>query len=302
MKKVMVLVLFFSALQLKSQQFFDSGVYYLTIGEGGDPSSWFYDHRYYHMVLDSMSNDTEYYTMWNANRPNTDTGHVFIHANEQFKVINKRVFISLDGFDKGDFLLYDFNLEEGDSARVNGFGASIIHKNALLIVDSIRNIKLGPFTYKAQYVRVNGIPFTFVEHIGSIENGVLFFGYREFESFNVMINLCRNDTLLYWKKHDVVKNDWNTCSPVFYSDISGLKISSRPFLFPNPCSGIVQIDADKSTNENLVLEIYGMNGQLLMTLNVANREPVDLRSLSSGIYYVRLLSPDGNHQQVLIME
>jgi hypothetical protein len=302
MKKYILLLFVFCFTQLKSQQFFNSGVHYLTIGEGYDGSSWWYWHDYYHMVLDSVSNDTQYYTKWNTNRPNTDTGQANIRAEEKFKVIYKRVFISRDESEKGDFLLYDFNLEEGDSARVNGFGASMIHKNALLIVDSIRNIQLGPFTYKAQYVKVNERPFTFVENIGSLENGVLFFSHYEFESGNEMINLCRSDTLLFWKEHFLVKSGGNTCSPVFYrSDINNPAISSQAFAFPNPSNGVVQIHTGDLT-ENLALEIYGMNGQLIMAVKVADQEFMDLRALPAGLYYVRLLSPDGDRQQVLSID
>jgi hypothetical protein len=304
MKTCFVLVLLLSAMSLRSQSFFDSGVYYLTIAGGHLPGECC-SHSYYRMLLDSTANDTEYYSMSSNNRNLSKTGVFHVRAN--FKVINKRVYAKRDvnGPPKGDFLIYDFNLGEGDSARVNGFGASVMDTGSLLVVDSIRDIKLGPFIYKAQYVKVNsrGFPqrFVLVEHIGSLENGVEYYYSQMFEAYSHMINLCRNDTLLYWEHDFVVKSGGNTCSPVFVSGISEKKISSKPFVYPNPSAGIIQIQSD-DIGEDPVLEIYNMSGQLLRKANVKPEQEVEVGDISPGIYLVKLLTDSRSRSQVLVIE
>jgi hypothetical protein len=206
--KALFLFLFFTAFNLvEAQSFFDSSNTYLCVGKGMGRS---YSHHKYRMVLDSVVSDTEYYKMEN------DYYGVKSSNAYSFKFIKGKVLYHYKGSNRGEMLLYDFSLKEGDTTRVGGF-TSMIFPNSLLTVDSIRLIQFGGKMRKGMYVHVANMhwPFLWIENIGSIENGVLYTNHVQMETYNELVNLCHADSLWYWKDHEVIKSGANTCSPVF---------------------------------------------------------------------------------------
>ncbi len=294
MKKYIWIFLLLCSSRVGAQDYFDSSVHYLTIGHNTAEDPELYWHSYYHMVLDSVYNDTQYYSMMgNGIEP-------FYYY--QFKVIGKRVYQGTGKNYLKNYLLYDFSLKEGDTAWVNGGPTSWL---SLLTVDSIRTIQLGPFTYVAHHVTAGWLqfPFVFIEHIGSLENGVLFYDYHAFEHSSALITLCKSDTLMLWRDHVVIKSGQNTCHPVFYkSSIEQNTLDRKAFAYPNPSNGVIQISSIYA-DEELVLEIYNMSGQkMLEAMKVMAGQEIDLQYLPKGLYCVHLLTAYGTIQQVLSME
>jgi hypothetical protein len=301
MKNCLFLACLLSVMNLSSQPFFDSSVHYLTVHcAGPTPAEFGCSDNYYRMTLDSVSGDTEFYTRSNLRSSKE------LHDNK-FKVIHKKVFIhNPHQVDPGDYLLYDFSLAEGDTAWVNGFGASFIQPNSLLRVDSIRPIKLGPFLYRAFYVSVGISPYNyrlvFVEHIGSLENGLLFYQSREFESGSTLVALCKNDTLMQWQNSVVVKSGHNTCHPEFVSGIQEEFLAKTPFIFPNPSHGLIQIKSEFLSGEAPAVEVYNMAGQLLLKTEVKEDQVMDVGGISKGLYVIKLITGSGRMSQMVLIE
>jgi hypothetical protein len=276
-----------------AQSYFDSTLTYITLGEG--LGSVFWSHKY-RMVLDSIVSDTEYYKM-------EDNLYGVKSSNDcSFKYIKGKIFYQYHGFDKGPQLYYDFNLKEGDTMRLGDVGSSMVFPNSLLTVDSIRQVQFAGKLRKGMYVHVGtlNLPFLWIEHIGSIENGVLYIKHWQMEAYNDLVNLCKSDTLLYWKAHDLIKSDANTCNPVFYKS----SIQSSEFhgykMFPNPFKDEVHfLDWDGHIVD---LKIYGINGQVVFDAEVDTNMGLDLSKLAKGFYWVKMSNGQKVSTQMLVKE
>ena len=292
--KAFFLILFFAALNTtEAQTFFDSSYTYITVGQG--MGQW-YSHHKYRMVLDSIVSDTEYYKM------EDDLYGVKSVNDYSFKYINGKVIYQYKGSNRGEMLLYDFNLKEGDTMRIGGIGGSMIFPNSLLTVDSIRQVQFAGKLRKGMYVSVMpmGLRFLWFEHIGSFENGILYSNHIQMEAYNELINLCKSDTLLYWKDSDVIKSDSNTCHPVFY----GSSIQDTDFLgfkmFPNPFKDNVHfLDWDGHIVD---LKIYNVNGQVVFEAEVDTNMGLDLSKLAKGFYWVKMSNGQKVSTQMLVKE
>lgn len=65
--------------------------------------------------------------------------------------------------------------------------------------------------------------------------------------------------------------------------------------FPNPTSGLIQFNFDP-----LLIEIFGMDGQLVLTESNPSRQ-MELNHLKSGIYWVRINSESGSARNQLLV-
>jgi len=292
--KAFLLTLFLVAMNTAgAQAFFDSANTYLCIGKGMGMS---YSHHKYRMVLDSIVNDTEYYKM-----EDDLYGEKLVNAHS-FKYIDGKVLYQYKWSNRGEMLLYDFNLKEGDTTRVGGMGASMIFPNSLLRVDSIRQVQFAGKLRKGMYVSVmpRGFRFLWFEHIGSVENGILYPNQIQMESYIEMVNFCHADSLWYWKNHEVIKSGANTCSPVFY----GASIQDNDFLgykmFPNPFKDNVHfLDWDGHIVD---LKIYNVNGQVVFDAEVDTNMGLDLSKLAKGFYWVKMSNGQKVSTQMLVKE
>ena len=63
-------------------------------------------------------------------------------------------------------------------------------------------------------------------------------------------------------------------------------------VYPNPSKSVVHFEISQFEKiDNLILEIYDINGKRVLTkLITTNKEVVDVRSFNYGIYYYRLLN------------
>jgi hypothetical protein len=292
--KALFLFLFFAAFYVvEAQSFFDSSNTYLCIGKGMGRS---YSHHKYRMVLDSVVSDTEYYKM------EDDLYGVKSANNYSFKTIKGKVFHQYKGSNRGEMLLYDFNLKEGDTTRVGGMGASLVFPNSLLTVDSIRQVQFAGKMRKGMYVHVANmnLHFLWIENIGSFENGVLYTNNVEMETYNELVNLCHEDSLWYWKDHEVIKSGANTCNPVFYgSSIQGSEFHGYKML-PNPFKDEVHfLDWDGHVVD---LKIYDVNGRVVFDAIVDTDLGLDLSKLAKGFYCVKMSNGQKFSAQILVKE
>jgi hypothetical protein len=299
MKKLLVLWVLLFISKVNSQGFFDSSMHYLTISWGATLADG-YGHDYYKMQLDSIASDTEYYAIFEYNSYfDRSSGK----TDKKIKVSGDRIFYEgTHSKQKTPLLIYDFSLKAGDTMRVS----NVVHfysDTVLYRVDSIGQKTFAGVQYDVQYVTrlepFHKSHYVFVRHLGSLENGVLHFASSGFEHGSELVNLCRRDTVLYWKRSDVIKEDAHTCHPVFHSGIDANNLASQPFVFPNPSNGRIKVDLRSLKEEGCVLEIFAMNGQLLKVQNVSDALEFELVGISKGLYVVRLLSPHGNRQQIL---
>jgi hypothetical protein len=76
-------------------------------------------------------------------------------------------------------------------------------------------------------------------------------------------------------------------------------VENQLTVFPNPANDIIKI----SVLYNTRIEIINLNGQILQSFNVnGTNVPVDISSLSSGLYILKASSNDGIIIEKIIIE
>jgi hypothetical protein len=77
-------------------------------------------------------------------------------------------------------------------------------------------------------------------------------------------------------------------------------------IYPNPGTGIFHFNTDISSSQSLILEVFNLNGQLILNRNFGIQtgkfeSSFDLNGQSPGIYQVRFIS--GNsviHKKIIL--
>lgn len=62
---------------------------------------------------------------------------------------------------------------------------------------------------------------------------------------------------------------------------------------PNPVQSILNIEFSKEAVSNKTINIYDVNGKLLITKSVAGNTQIDVRQLTAGVYVVKINGADG---------
>ena len=173
---------------------------------------------------------------------------------------NKKVYYSGETIlaaTDGEYLLYDFTKEVGDTIFHNsqgGFYSVILDIDSVLIESNYRK------RYKTESHSFGQSPDYIVEGIGSILNGLL---------GNISdIPTCGTH---YWehicfKENGEVKYmnpSFNDCFPHYVvSKVKQIHAESNIIMYPNPVSGELTLE-NLTSNKNLMVKIMDMKGSLL---------------------------------------
>lgn len=191
------------------------------------------------------------------------------------------------GGQDGEYLLYDFTKQIGDTIKHNsngGFYSVILNIDSIMIGDSYRKryqVDNHWFYYNPDYI---------VEGIGSVLNGLL--GHIS------DIPTCGQH---YWehicfRENGVVKYlnpSFDNCFPAnFFTSINGLFFNSDINIYPNPIDNKLYIE--NNTNEHkLLIRIFDINGRILIEKHFDdNGKSLDL-TLESGIFNVQIINEQG---------
>lgn len=268
----------------------------------GSGSNWpdpptYYAYRHY-INGDTIVNGISYAKLYTG-APFLNDSSVFSYSLrglfriDSLKVYFKNINMTLDEFgfiDTSDILLYDFDMNVGDSILNfdNGSGSQ-----NYLIVESIDTILLNSLSLKRwNFISSTGwMPYglTWIEGIGS---DIGFFTY--FTYFESGINLACFHEL----NQDFIFDLGNSpdCASVGIAEnISDNTIS----VYPNPVYDILMIDFESKTNATVTYEITDMLGKIVSTHNVnvtsgMNRINLSAASFDNGFYTVTLI--ENNHR------
>jgi hypothetical protein len=76
-------------------------------------------------------------------------------------------------------------------------------------------------------------------------------------------------------------------------------------LFPNPASDLIAIQVDGLVLENLMVELFDLNGKLVASKVISKGSTIayfDVQTLYSGMYVVRLTGKNLNHAQEVMIQ
>lgn len=87
--------------------------------------------------------------------------------------------------------------------------------------------------------------------------------------------------------------------------IAEVSVAGNFTVYPNPCSSILYIDAQKLQVQNCNIEILDMLGKVVLNENykIKNRIiPIDVSGLAQGMYYLKITTTDSNYIKQVIKQ
>jgi hypothetical protein len=190
----------------------------------------------------------------------------------------------------GNTLLYDFDMNVGDTFNVNPM-AWIVHCK----VDSVYMVTLLNGQQR-KYTRLSSplnptIFFRWIDGIGDIDNGFLV--YQDFEGGHSQL-VCAKDSsgLLYVSPN--LKLDCDSLIASRTTSIFELESKNHTSVYPNPFTVSTNIEIDPSLNiQSIIIEILDVFGKRVASLQPKDHKfKMQRENLPSGIYFYKITSED----------
>ena len=216
-----------------------------------------------------------------------------IHHDYYVRQDSLKIYVYLS--DTTEHLLYDYDLNVGDTFHFSGLYPSSVNSNYTMnavqcVVDSIGSMPVDGSFRKVFYLShdnyggMSGIDDTnsvFMEGIGNL--GGFFCGISRFSEFTYRTLQCFGiNNIPYWTGADG------------FCDLSvGLKNSENKSLlevYPNPVLDEihVQLPENFDINKIEIVDLLGQNNDVNATFNQKNDVTIDLSQYHSGIYFLKL--------------
>jgi len=188
--------------------------------------------------------------------------------------LNKKVFY-IPPTDSTEQLLYDFNMQVGDT--VKGFLETFSYQDDTVI--SIDSVMVGS-TYRKRWNINNCYNMYLIEGIGST------YGLIEYspgcivdQSYYIISCFQQNGQTLY--------PDTTTNCQIISSVNSNDEIYNQVKVFPNPSTGVIKIYSDKKIT---AISLYNIFGKIIFSQNHINSlewESTVLENLPDGCYFIK---------------
>lgn len=210
-----------------------------------------------------------------CNPPTTFSAHYGFVRQE-----NKKLY-SYDGMNLQDTLLYDFDLQVGDTLP-----QTIINSDTAITVTAITNFQVGNETRSVFELSTNlGIAEKWMEGIG--HNKGLLGHMQPFEFFESdLICYSRNDTTYY--DNGIDGCDLNVGTMELQANID-LKA------YPNPSTDFVTIYSDRLSEIQSIkaIDVNGKQQELTFALLAKNEAQLNVKNLTTGNFFLRIKLKNG---------
>lgn len=237
---------------------------------GGDGTTYLVEKCYF--KGDTIWNNTVYRKFYTKQvQPNLGNERVSCLIRED--TTERKVYVHDFNFNR-TALLYDFNLNKGDSFKIYVLD-NIYHKDQVLNVDtiSINNKKLKRIVFKDS--------ITWVEGLGSLTKMYI-------PSSGELICVKDGNSVLY------LNSKFNSCDTIFPQgpiDAIQDKMAKTPYIFvvyPNPIEATSMLRVEANTSQAITIEIYSSLGTLIRKDRFVDNYPIGLIHLKRGLYVYRL--------------
>lgn len=297
---------------LKAQTFFlDSAVYYVhksapSLTPGLDRNTHFKEL----LLFDSIGQLGEYYTV-----ERTPGKYNFSDSlTYKLRVFEDRLYftgtlttINEDTFEIEDLMIYDFNLNEGDTFVVDEYTSGLKYK---LVLDSIGQkvfddgISRETYYWKtiSGYYEFSGYALHFIaKGIGSNKGLVCFPLTERLVYWQNVISVCFNNELVYkipdtyYFVEDYCNEDSIQTIIEKFRSVSVVRVNKQTLkIYPNPVESDLFIDGIE--NENF--EIRDQLGKTVMKGYFEKN--IDVRGLKTGVYQLIIKSNDISYTSKII--
>lgn len=203
---------------------------------------------------------------------------------------NKRVY-TYSYLIEGEILMYDFSANPGDSLLVGGSG----YEDFYLHVDSITQIEIDNSMRNKYWLSCHtqqDYNETWIEGIGS-DRGIL--------QTNIALMVGgRYWFLCYWQDEELVYSnpDFEGC---WMTNVGLEEARERQIrIYPNPAKDYLRVE---NTGNNRIREISisDITGREIMFIKECNR-PINISSLASGVYIVKVIYSGSEITRKLVVE
>jgi len=277
------------------QSFFDKETKYVVKRYQGESEPDYY--TFQEVYSDSIVNATQYYHVLKSVGKFT--------SKVLYKIKDGKVYVISSNFKnnvKDYHLIYDFNLNAGDSMITDSFycGCSYITKRYTTVIDSVKTISIGGKSRKVQYVTLKfkqweSYKYTFVEGLGCLETGLIYFEVTGF--FNVdhwkCERICINDSAYLPKlKNNALHYLDTPCmndSLRKIVSIDEVRSSDIEYIYPNPFTDYLIIK-----NFTGKIYLYDVKGSLILEESIDKQQIMDVNYLEKGVYYIKLDSENNS--------
>ncbi len=238
---------------------------------------------------------------------NSDSDSNFKYANTIVREDSNRVYFRnfndtlYRGYHEGYYdsvneqILYDFNLNIGDTISVGGIAAGeSTSGNFFYTIIDVDTIIIDNTPLKRLIIEDKehglGIQFEWIEGIGS--NFGLVTRYWSIDGYSPELFCCsQNGEIIYQSK---TARQYNACCIfVGIDDVSNFDIN----IYPNPTTSNVNIDIE---NNHAFLIMFDMTGKIIQQKNIYNNCVLDLSNYPIGVYTINLFSERGSISRRII--
>jgi DNA-binding protein len=217
---------------------------------------------------------------------------------------------------------YEFNLNKPDTLRAIMAHFTYLNRDVsnllltLFIWDDINfNTGAEDTLFKKDFLKplyidsLNGFVTYVLDTPVYLEAGKFYIGWQQFDNYNMQLGLDVNNSAQS-RIRIFANGNWITSvvdaapmiRPVIGKRVNFVNTSiaekhaelQHLLIYPNPSSAILQIDNLKSNSNNLLVEIYDLNGKLTIATVITNgKSTVDVHQLPQGTYVVVVKDANG---------
>jgi hypothetical protein len=295
--RITILIAVAHTLSISGQAYFKNGTSYYQQNHQFENVHFQYVITYTKdtIQLDSISSGKKFYSYYNG-----DSNTVSL-----LYVKDSQIFFKV--YDTGYTLVYNFKLSAGDSFKF--YTVLSKYKKPVwqwIKIDSVKKFTVWNKKIRVQYFRPPVFElFTFAEGIGSLQQGLQYWRYRDNGQRRIHLGLCEGDSGLTWDR-----NWYYMYTPVKFrtgiecSHVQNLLHTSNLGVllnqpFPNPTSGNILFTA----NGPITYSVFDVSGHCLLTecIKSAGTIKIGLEKFTPGIYCL-LVKSIGNTESFLIQK
>lgn len=254
--------------------------------------------RQYFLGTDTLINGIQYYNIM-ENTPN-DLQHPTNHTGVM-REGNGKVYVNLNN--TGEFLLYDFTLNVGDTIHSNAPSGPLSNSPVIYQIDTIQ-LMTGE---KRKLFYSNG--FNYIEGIGSLNGlfGPLSYTCTCIPAYDTSLVCFKSgETEIYTDKNWCA--DGNCCEVLTSINDPKTGINEpkadkvRSSLYPNPANDLVKIEFSNPNDSCTSVEIMDFQGREISFLPVSetNGMTIDVSNYHAGIYFILVRYANGCETHKLI--
>lgn len=291
MKKAMIILsVFFLSFSCYAQKFIDPTNVWIVEGkgdgmDGGLPAI---SSVYYKFFGDTVVSNKTYTKLYSSTKQDQSDWKLNALWREDktgklFQII----------FDDYEVPKYDFNLTVGDTMKNN-------HEEMDAIVDSVVVKPFGSANKKYLYLHLIDVPshiLTWVDGVGSLFDPNIPDDYWVTGGTSKLICFEENGVMVY---HN---SDYPNCFLTSSININGPTEAFK--VYPNPVFSELFVRSHQINDGAFTLELYSAKGELVKNECLeggSNLHRIDVSSLKSGVYIVRLISSSGKYFEEIIIK